>query len=102
MFVRKVKSNEKVIANKGKIAFEYGPIVYCAEEVDNSGGILNLMLDKKFSSQFIYDKKLFDGIGKIRLTKEDKSKSELKILPRVSICNKLPFKSVPVKVPKYG
>ena len=89
MFVRKVKSNEKVIANKGKIAFEYGPIVYCAEEVDNSGGILNLMLDKKFSSQFIYDKKLFDGIGKIRLTKEDKSKSdEVKLIPYFAWANR--------------
>ena len=27
MFVRKVNSNDKVIANKGKFAFEYGPTV---------------------------------------------------------------------------
>jgi len=36
MEARKVVSNEKVEANTGKIAFERGPLVYCAEEVDQS------------------------------------------------------------------
>ena len=89
MFVRKVKANDKVLANKGKIAFEYGPIVYCAEEVDNSKGILNLSLDKEYSSQFIFDKNLFDGIGKIKLTKEDKSKlDEVKLIPYFAWANR--------------
>ena len=89
MFVRKVKANDKVIANKGKIAFEYGPIVYCAEEVDNSKGILNLSLDEEYSSQFIFDKNLFDGIGKIKLTKEDKSKlDEVKLIPYFAWANR--------------
>ena len=35
MNIRKVKSNTSVQDNTNKIAFERGPIVYCAEEVDN-------------------------------------------------------------------
>ena len=35
MTVRKVITNKIVKSNLGKIAFEYGPIVYCAEQIDN-------------------------------------------------------------------
>jgi DUF1680 family protein len=35
MSVRKVVANENVQEDRGKVAFEYGPIVYCAEEADN-------------------------------------------------------------------
>jgi DUF1680 family protein len=35
MIIKKVLANEKVKADNNKIAFEYGPIVYCAEEIDN-------------------------------------------------------------------
>jgi DUF1680 family protein len=35
MTVHKVVANEKVSDDSNKVAFEYGPIVYCAEEIDN-------------------------------------------------------------------
>ncbi|MEJ2628102.1 MAG: glycoside hydrolase family 127 protein, partial [bacterium] len=35
MIVHKVVANEKVKADSNKVAFEYGPMVYCAEEIDN-------------------------------------------------------------------
>ncbi len=35
MRVREVITNEKVEANRNRVALEYGPIVYCAEEIDN-------------------------------------------------------------------
>ncbi len=35
MTVHKVIANEKVKEDSNKIAIEYGPIVYCAEEIDN-------------------------------------------------------------------
>ena len=35
MPVRKVVSNKLVKANEGKMALERGPLVFCAEEVDN-------------------------------------------------------------------
>ena len=35
MEVRKVIADEKVVDDQNKIALEYGPFVYCAEEIDN-------------------------------------------------------------------
>jgi hypothetical protein len=37
MVIHKVMANEKVKDVRNKVAFEYGPIVFCAEEIDNSG-----------------------------------------------------------------
>jgi len=45
MNIRKVTAHEKVVDNLNKVAFEYGPIVYCAEQVDNNN-IDNLLFDK--------------------------------------------------------
>lgn len=35
MEVRKVETSDKVVENRGKIALEYGPLVYAVEEIDN-------------------------------------------------------------------
>jgi DUF1680 family protein len=35
MKIQQVIANEKVVADKNLVAFEYGPFVYCAEEADN-------------------------------------------------------------------
>ncbi len=42
--VRRVLSHKKVEENAGKVALERGPIVYCAEWVDNYGFVSNLVL----------------------------------------------------------
>jgi hypothetical protein len=44
MPVRRVVANEAVKDNKGKVALERGPLVYCAEWPDNGGRVLNLRL----------------------------------------------------------
>jgi hypothetical protein len=44
MPVRRVVANEAVKDNKGKVALERGPLVYCAEWPDNGGRTLNLRL----------------------------------------------------------
>jgi DUF1680 family protein len=44
MPVRRVVSHDKVEANAGRVALERGPVVYCAEAVDNGGGVFNLVL----------------------------------------------------------
>ena len=65
MAVRKVASHEKVTANKGKFAFERGPLVYCAEAIDNPQGVLDLVLDKEEKFEYAYDQGLLNGVGKI-------------------------------------
>ncbi|HSD67267.1 MAG TPA: glycoside hydrolase family 127 protein, partial [Vicinamibacteria bacterium] len=44
MAVRRVLSHEKVAADEGRVALERGPVVYCAEAVDNGGRAFNLVL----------------------------------------------------------
>jgi DUF1680 family protein len=66
MPVRKVVSHEKVEANKDKMAFERGPLVYCAEEIDNPDGVLNLKLSQKDPFEYSFDPGLFGGLGTIK------------------------------------
>jgi DUF1680 family protein len=55
MPVRRVAAHEHVAADRGRIALQRGPIVYCAEWPDNPGGrVRNLMLpgSAKLASEF--------------------------------------------------
>ncbi len=44
MPVRRVLSNERVEPNRGRVAFERGPLVYCVEGADHDGRVLNLWI----------------------------------------------------------
>jgi uncharacterized protein len=44
MPVRRVVSDERVGANRGRVALERGPVVYAAESIDNGGDVFNLVL----------------------------------------------------------
>ncbi|WP_422079495.1 glycoside hydrolase family 127 protein [Ulvibacterium sp.] len=66
MPIRKVVSHELVTTNKGKIALERGPLVYCAEQVDNPNGVLDLQIPLNEKLNYSYDPELLNGIGKIK------------------------------------
>ncbi len=44
MPIRRVVADERVAVDRGRVALERGPIVFCAEAVDNKGRISNLIL----------------------------------------------------------
>jgi hypothetical protein len=44
MQVRRVVTDEKVPANKNLVAFECGPVVYCAEDIDNKDQVSSLTI----------------------------------------------------------
>ena len=46
MSVRKVYTSSRVSANTGKAAVERGPLIYCAEGVDNENDVLSLSLKR--------------------------------------------------------
>ncbi len=54
MPIRRVAANDLVKEDAGKVALERGPIVFCAEAVDNAGRVLNLVLpdEEKLSHWF--------------------------------------------------
>jgi uncharacterized protein len=62
MPIRKIIANEKVKADSGRICLSRGPLVYCAEGVDNNGKVLNLMLKSADSFNFDLRKDLSNGI----------------------------------------
>ncbi len=47
MVPRTVKANNKVEADRGKVAVERGPIVYCAEWADNDFSVLSVFMNRK-------------------------------------------------------
>jgi uncharacterized protein len=55
--VRRVAAHESVKDDAGKVAFERGPVVYCAEAADNGAGVLNLSVadDVPFTPEFRAD-----------------------------------------------
>lgn len=62
MPLRRVICHERVQSNQGKVALERGPIVYCAEGVDNHAKVLELVLpdDAKLRARFRPD--LLNGV----------------------------------------
>ena len=44
MPVKRIRAHEKVAADRGRLAVERGPVVYCAEGVDNGGSVLEAVL----------------------------------------------------------
>ncbi len=66
MPIRKVVSHELVAANKGKMALERGPLVYCAEEVDNPLGILKIKIPTSEIFEYSFEENLLGGIGNIQ------------------------------------
>ena len=57
MPIRRVTANEKVEADRNRVAIERGPIVFCAEWPDNNGKTHGLILpdDAKLTSEFRKD-----------------------------------------------
>ncbi len=66
MPVRMVKSDEKVLADKGRIAIERGPLVYCAEGVDNKVDIQSMILNASQTFTVAYDSTVLGGLPVIK------------------------------------
>jgi uncharacterized protein len=66
METRTVKANQAVEADRGKIAVERGPIVYCAEWPDNDFNIFSVIMNKKPVFNVETRKDLLSGINVIQ------------------------------------
>ena len=63
MKIRYVTTNDKVITNKGLVALEYGPIVYCAEETDNSDNFAELFIPDSVALHIEKRNDLLNGVN---------------------------------------
>lgn len=72
MEVKKVKTNDLVTENRGKVAIERGPLVYCLEEIDNPDiDLIQVSKNTSFSTRF--DDKLLNGIEVIEASDENRN-----------------------------
>ncbi|MBN1274392.1 MAG: glycoside hydrolase family 127 protein [Candidatus Aminicenantes bacterium] len=62
MPIRRVLSHENVEANEGRVALERGPIVYCAEGIDNQGSVISLVLDDDAPLEHSFREDLLNGV----------------------------------------
>ena len=62
MEIRRVIASDKVIYDKGKVALQRGPLMYCAEWVDNNGKASNIIVpnDAHFTTE--YNPDLLNGV----------------------------------------
>ena len=62
MEIRKIVANPKVPDDLGKMALQRGPLIYCAEWVDNFGKTSNIILNTNTSFTNEYKANLLNGI----------------------------------------
>lgn len=71
MPVERIEAHPKVVANRGRIAIQRGPLVYCLEAVDNGFDVRTAVLakDPQFETEFRPD--LLGGVVVIKATAAD-------------------------------
>ncbi|HPG39912.1 MAG TPA: glycoside hydrolase family 127 protein [bacterium] len=68
MPVQQVLCNDKVVENHNKLAFERGPLVYCAEGIDNNGHVLNMFVPGNENGVTEFRSQLLNGVTVINLS----------------------------------
>lgn len=63
---RTVKANNKVEADRGRIAVERGPIVYCAEWPDNDFDVLSVFMNRTPQFEVVEKPDLLYGINQLK------------------------------------
>jgi len=92
MEVRTVKAHQAVEADRGKIAVERGPLVYCAEWPDNDFNIFSILLNKKPTFKIENKKDLLYGINMIQTDAQTLSyDAQGKLVTKVVKLNMIPY-----------
>ena len=73
---RTVKANTKVVADRGRVAVERGPVVYCAEWPDNDFSVLSVLMNQKPEFTVEHKPNLLYGIDEIKTTAQALSYDE--------------------------
>lgn len=62
MEVQRVKANEKIKEDIGKVALQRGPIIYCGEWVDNNGKTSNIIIPSNAVFTSTYEPGMLNGV----------------------------------------
>lgn len=76
MPVRRVLANEKVQEDRGRVAFQRGPIVYCIEGADNDGSVLGVWVRKEAEFAAAFETNILEGVTVLRGEAQEAFRSE--------------------------
>ncbi len=62
MPIRRIIANEKVEADRGRVALQRGPVVFCLEAPDNEGRVLNLIIPDNAELKAEFKPDLLNGV----------------------------------------
>ncbi len=93
MPVRRVVAHEAVEADRGRVAIERGPLVYCAEGVDNDGRVSNFVLPDGAALEAVPRSDLLGGIVVITGEAEAVSEKAGKIVSEKKPVTLIPYYS---------
>jgi DUF1680 family protein len=65
MTVRKVLADDRVADDRGMVALQRGPLVFCAESIDNGGEVFNLLVPDDADFDFSLRQDVLGGMGMI-------------------------------------
>jgi DUF1680 family protein len=94
--VRKVAANQKVREDRGKMAVERGPMVYCAEWPDcEEGHVLGLLFDADRELESVFDEEFYGGAAIIEgearsISLPDSEPKPIKLIPYYLWANRGP------------
>lgn len=79
MLVKRTRAHEQVADNRGMVALERGPLVFCTEGFDNNAGVFNLAVPDDAKFQYAYQQDLLGGMGTISGTVVGVSRGQDKV-----------------------
>jgi DUF1680 family protein len=85
--VRRVVAHPAVLADRDRFAIERGPLVYCAEGVDNGGKVLDKVVSGKLHFETKWRSELLGGVVTIKMSSADSSNA-LSLVPYYAWCNR--------------
>lgn len=105
MPVERIRANDNVPFNAGKVAIKRGPVVYCLEEIDNGKKLWNLLLNADSDFDVRFESDLLNGVVTISAqgiresqpsgdnslystNEKEVTDVELKFIPYYSWCNR--------------
>ena len=84
MPAERIFAHPAVVMDAGRVALKRGPLVYCIEEADNSGGTVQRLKLPRDSALEVTESSLFDGIIQLRAKGTAIDEAEWKTLYRTS------------------
>ena len=94
--IRRIASNSRVISNSGQVALQRGPFVYCIEDADFAGTVLDVSLPREQEITAHFDTALFGGVTVLQgQAKRTPSQASLYFDTSATMQENIPFQAVP-------